>query len=69
MDAKTEFERVAINQIEHKVKQMKSCTKKELNWEKNDKTDMNKHLGRINMKVLLDRLIQESGQERQFGCL
>ena len=30
---------------------------------------MCKYLWGINMKVLLDHLIQESGQERQFGCL
>ena len=68
--AKTEFYRVSVNCIECKVKWKKSHTKNELNWEQNDKNiDTHKHLWGVNMKVLLDHLIQESSQERQFRCL
>ena len=41
-----------------------------INWEQNDeKIDMRKHLWGVSVTVLLDHLMQESGEERTFGCL
>ena len=64
-----EYERVIVNWIEYKAKWWKSCTKKELNWDKNDKIDTCKCLWGIKMMIIFDHLIQESGEERQFGHL
>ena len=61
-----EHERVIVNWIEYKAKWWKSCTKKELNWDKNDKIDTCKCLWGIKMKIIFDHLIQESGEERPF---
>ena len=57
ISAETEHERVIANCIRCKVKWSKFHTKKELNWNQNDKTGMCKHLWGINMKILLARLI------------
>ena len=51
------------------MKWRKLHTKKELNRDQNYKIEMHKHSWRIVMKVILDHLIQESGEDRQFGCL
>lgn len=57
------------NQIDHKVKQRKSCRNKELNCEPNEKLDAHKRFWGVSMKVMLDRLIKESGDECTFGCM
>ena len=62
--AETEFERVVANYIKHMVKWRKLHAKKELKCEQNDKIDTWNHSWGINVKVLLDHLIQESGEER-----
>ena len=67
--ADKEDERVIAHWIECKVKWMQLHPKKELNWETNDKIDMHKQSWGINMKILLNHLNQESGEECQFGCL
>ena len=67
--AETVFERVVVNWIECKAKCSKPHAKKELNWESNDKLDTCKHFWGINIKFLLDHLIKESGEERQFRFL
>ena len=62
--ADKECERAIANWIEYKVKWRKSCTKKELNWDINDKIAVCKNLWGTTMHVLLDHFIQESREER-----
>ena len=57
------------NWIEHKVKWRKLHSSEELNCEPNDKLGAHKHFWGVNVKVLLDHLIKESGDECKFGCL
>ena len=66
--AETEYERIIVNWIDHKVKWRKLCTKR-IKLGENDKIDMKKQLWGIDMTILLDHSIQESGEERQFGSL
>ena len=47
----------------------KMHNKKELNWNNNEKIYMYKYLWRITMNILLDHMIKESGEERQFAHL
>ena len=68
--AKMEFLRVSANWIECQVKWKNLHAKKELNLElKEKKIDMHDHLWGTNMKVLMDYLIEESGEEYKFGHL
>ena len=39
----------------------KNIQQKELNWDSNDKIDTHKHSWGVNMKILLDHMIKESG--------
>ena len=67
--ADIEFEKVASNWIEFKPKCKKMFTKKELNLHNNERLCLCNNLWGVNMKVLVDKMIEESGSERKFGCL
>ena len=43
--------------------------KNELNLINNEKLCLHNNLWGVNMKVILDKMIEESGSERKFGCL
>ena len=62
-----EHERVVSNWTQCKPIWRNLRTKKELNWEANDKTCRHKHLWDVNVKELLDRMAETSGSERKFG--
>ena len=51
------------------MKWRKLHNKKELNWDNDDDIETHKHLWSVNMKILLDHVIKESGDERKFGFL
>ena len=40
-----------------------------MNLDNNEKIDTCKHEWSINVKILIDHVIKESGEERKFGCL
>ena len=67
--ADKECEREVANWIQHKVKWKKTYNKKELSLDNNEKIDTCNYLWRVNVKIILDRLIKESGEERKFGYL
>ena len=57
------FERLASNWIEFKPKHNRMCSIKELNWHNNEKLCLHNNLWGINMKVLTDFMIEESGSK------
>ena len=55
--------------IEFKPKHKKTFTKRELNFHNNERLCLHNNLWGVNVKVLVDKMIEESGSERKFGCL
>ena len=45
------------------------CSRKKLNWHNNEKLCSCNNLWGVNVKLLIDCVIEESGSERKFGCL
>ena len=45
------------------------CSKKELNWCNNEKLFLYNNLWGVDMKLLIDYVIEESGSEEKFGYL
>ena len=64
-----EYEKVISNWIECKPKCKKIYSKKELNWCNNEKLCLYNNSWGLDMKLLIDYMIEEGGSERKFEYL